>query len=790
MGDVERAVALLLDPSASQDLKRQAVDYLHSLKSSPLYYRSAMQSLRLMRSGVGVTLPLAFYHLQSLEDFLQTHYPSLSVSDRGEMHVFLEEILKNGEGLLCLDISLLNKFSLVYAKVLIVDFPHVWSNGVNALLEVYDQGRLYRMLLLSVLQMIHEEVIDDETRSVTVEFARAKQLRVIIKECVLPIAIPRWKSELDRPDSDLKAATLTVCGRYMGLMSLEDAVGFMSLLGNLLGTYQVTVLGCVQSLIRKAMTTEQKLSLINSLQILPYLQRTDFKSIDTEDSDLLKSLAMVTNALGVALIECRDQLHLYQVMEIALRLFGSSQPLICRSVFEFFRAFTHTLKVKGDLTPPEPLTEAEKNAVGSLCLSLMERAKVPRGYSYRSGNNSDEEDQFYLFRDDLGDLFKDLLRLEATKEPVLGLLGEKLAGALQGGQTSEEVVEVLLFLLFLYSDCLMDLHQILTSDSPLSRTLRMVFTSPFPSSLLVLRTLFDLTVRIASFFDTPQTEPLLQPVISQMLSMMLSPDPELSGFAVKRVIGLVIRAQKPTLRYAENILEASKTVISQNTLDFPSLSKLFKALGLLLGNPGLNDSVKYTQIQHFSHTLLTNCTAAKLQQLSELLSGIGRRGNAEFQANLLSLFLYIAEQLTSGPLAVESYEAVASLTHRFSICLEGSASASISHILCHMSVHLTLDTLDVVMKLVSNLSQTCMSSIQPQVLSSITFLMVRSVPTPEETVSDYAQEVILHRRNYVKMLEAVTSKGWNLTELDCFPTILDYLRSIVSNSYELIVIST
>jgi hypothetical protein len=176
-----------------------------------------------------------------------------------------------------------------------------------------------------------------------------------------------------------------------------------------------------------------------------------------------------------------------------------------------------------------------------------------------------------------------------------------------------------------------------------------------------------------------------------------------------------------------------------------------------------------------------------LQQLSDLLSGIGRRGNADFQANLLSLFLYIAEQLVALPLTAESYEAVASLTHRFSICLEGSAGEAVARVLAHMGAYVTVDSLDCVMKLVSNLAQTCLSAIRPQLLSNITLLLVRYAPAPEETISDYSQDLIQHRRNYVKMLEAVSTKGWDLTQLDCFLGLLDYLRSIVKNHCELIV---
>jgi hypothetical protein len=292
---------------------------------------------------------------------------------------------------------------------------------------------------------------------------------------------------------------------------------------------------------------------------------------------------------------------------------------------------------------------------------------------------------------------------------------------------------------------------------------------------------------VASYFDTPQTEGLLEAVMVPMLGMMRSDNTEYSSFAVKRVIGLVIRAQKPVLRYAEAVFEASKAVIEQNSLDSVSLSKLFRAIGLLLGNPGLSDTVKYAQIQHFSKILLTNCTPGKLQQLSDLLSGIGRRGNADFQANLLSLFLYIAEQLVALPLTAESYEAVASLTHRFSICLEGSAGEAVARVLAHMGAYVTVDSLDCVMKLVSNLAQTCLSAIRPQLLSNITLLLVRYAPAPEETISDYSQDLIQHRRNYVKMLEAVSTKGWDLTQLDCFLGLLDYLRSIVKNHCELIV---
>lgn len=785
MGEVEKAVALLLNPTASQDLKQQALTYLQTVKQDPSFYQSAMHALCQMTSSPP-SLPLAFFHLQSLEEFVQGKYSALTSAARREMHGFLEGLAGAGESLLSLDISLLNKFSLVYAKVLMLDFPQVWTTGLDTLLRLYPTSRVYRMLLLSVMQMIHEEAIDDETRSPTVDFARAKQLRVVIKEFALPKAMPLWREELER-ETDLTSATLTVCSRYIGLMGPEEALGLLPLLVRLLGTYQLQVLSCVQSLIRKAMPTEQKLALLGSLRILPYLQSIDFKSIDTEDSDLLKSLAMVTNALGVQLLDYRDRASLWQALDIALRIFASSQPFISRVVFEFFRGFTHALKIKGDLTPPEELTEEEKTGVGRMCLALMERAQIPAGYSFRGPSNTDEEDQFYQFRDDLSELFKELLRLEATKGPVLALLWDRLSTVLPLPSPPAEVLEVLLFLLYLYSDCLTDLHQVLTCESPFAQVLGLVLTSRFPESQLVLRTLFDLCVRVASFFDTPSTEALLEAVIVPMLGMMRSENTEYSSFAVKRVVGFVIRAQKPVLRYAEAVFEASKAVITQNSLDPASLSKLFRAIGLLLGNPGLPDTVKYAQIQHFSKLLLVNCTSAKLQQLSELLSGIGRRGNCDFQANLLSLFLYIAEQLTSMPLAPESYEAVASLTHRFSICLEGSAEEAVARVLAHMGTHVTADTLDCVMKLVSNLAQTCLSAIRPALLSNITQLLVQSAPAPKETISDYSQDLIQHRRNYVKMLEAVSSKHWDLTQLECFPALLDYLHSIVVNHCELIV---
>lgn len=448
-----------------------------------------------------------------------------------------------------------------------------------------------------------------------------------------------------------------------------------------------------------------------------------------------------------------------------------------------FSKFIRILKNKENLEPPQVVNEGELVFVSKIRAVLMTRATLP-AFEHVGPENSDEEDQFYKYRAELVDIFKQTLDLPGAKEAVLEELTRY--AAVVGGNSTPEQIELLYFLLFHFAEKVVNLGGLLKSQNSYTELLDKVIKFQIPSRNIVIKMYLENVVRYATLFD--HFEKLFPIALQYFLTHIENPDSEIRKHSIYMLYRLAIKNPGIIVPYVEPVLQQIMKSLNQPVLSPESQKELFKTIGILIGNKKINPSTQIPLFTNLCDMITLNPGGQTVTMFTEILSGFNDRVGAELVAKLsqtLSVVMHQACELPSGP---EKVRTICLLLQKVIDTLEASGSDFIYKGTLYLISQVNLDTIDPFFNIISNCCHKIKNNLEQflPVAELRLFLMniVNNVPCPVETITDQAQSSIQARRCLVKLIDVLMTYIPEFFSFDGVDSLPPYIAAMGCNFIE------
>lgn len=690
MSSLDQALAALLDPSSAQEVKTQAFAYVAAVKLEAGFVSFAMGKSLELDVSTPLNLHLAFFYLQAIEELIDKEYAQYTETQRSQVHQYLTCILSPQCCLLSAH-SLLSKLAVIYVKVISLDFPEVWPLAFNQLLQASTSAT--KRFFLMVMKVANEDLLDAREDIV---LPLAKKLKEEMRKRVLAGAAVQWKRYLEEDSVELATMTLMVLADYIDWIPLELALEFTPYIQRF---RCVASLKCLTSLVQKGMDPSSKLQLLQSLDLLPFLQSLPLENLRFEVSDEPAAVAVLVNAVGMQLMEIGPSDLLFPTVSLALLLFSSPNLSISHLVLDFLTEYIHALKVKSLSLPPTPLAATEQEHINSICVLVMRKCELPERFGSR-----EEEEQFAVHRKELGQVFKSLVGVESMLQGVLEVLVkavQEISTNLAG--TRPQAIEVILFLLYHFAECVPDIHHKLAADSQFSRLIGFILASgikELPQPILI-RQYLEICIRYSSYFDGEARLAELPNVINPLLVYSASGDSEVAKHAIYMLYRLVLKMPKGIVSQAPVLLGHIQSLLSR-PLEDQSALYLAKSFGLLLANRNLAPSTQQSLFLAYLRSLPSPLTTDQLGLVAELVGGFQRQAPREMWEALAALAEYVNREVAGQVLGVEMYRAVVYFYQKLMVALEDACNQAIGTALRKLFAAASLDTLEELLKVILN----------------------------------------------------------------------------------------
>jgi exportin-T len=320
MASIEQAISVLFDPRQPEHVKKSAMSLTELAKQDPFFYKFAMQKISELSNEAKQSLNLYFWYFQALEEQIRKFYPSFPIESRMELHSFLSSILETRIDILQVHISILNKFAVLYVRVIQEDFPTIWPSAFSLLMQKIKTGPEYVKLFLSVLKVFSEEFTEELGSMTQEQLCKSNALKDAMREGVLNQAAEIWREILASQDQSLVSGTLKVMTAYISWIPLEVTLAFFPYFCEYLKieSTQVPALQCIDSLVNKKMDPNKKLQVIQQLNLLDFVRNFSFESFDML-SDLPKTMSIFLDSLGEHLLDLDETPELQIVFDSGLK---------------------------------------------------------------------------------------------------------------------------------------------------------------------------------------------------------------------------------------------------------------------------------------------------------------------------------------------------------------------------------------------------------------------------------------------------------------------------------------
>jgi len=720
------------------------------------------------------------------------NYSSYDQTSRGAIHRFFVMVIDNKPSLLELHYSILNKFALLYVRAVQNDFPYIWQDAFSILIERAPRRDSYMKLLFTVLKLFNEEFAEELGYLTQEQLRRSNELKDAMRESVLSPAATLWLQTLQSENLQLIAATFQVISPYIDWIPIEITFTFIPFMIKYVSNEQcqIPAINCLESVVAKRMDPKKKLEIIDQIGLIPFLQGINLDSFDML-SDVPKAVSSLIDTLGSNLIDAEVLGHIQIVLEMALKCLDSADTNISKIVIGFISKYIHYLKSKEYQQPPVLLTDQEKNNISLICMTLIKRCQFPSDFEHVGPDNSDEEDQFYKYRKELADLFKKLLQVESTKEPVVDYLISSFNDILGNIQNfTVEQLEVPLFLFFHLGESLTELSTLLTTDTKYSFLMRAILQSNLKASnhKIILRQYFEIGVRYGTFFSRNEHKQLIENLLEPMIRNMSNQDVDVSKHAIYMFSRLALKIPAAIVPYSRPVLEVILNRIKQGNIDGESEKNLYKAIGLIIGCRSNDLATQESCLESVLNLLGQQITPNALLYIGEVLSGFGRKVPVEVQIKISQLAQRVVGSMLSTQLSPELHKSLVYFSQKLVETMEDDSSPYIKELISYLISNSTLDNIESVFNLITQVCQkykiNANSTISPSITFSIVKMMITQVPKPVETISDISQQAISIRRSFVKMIEIFISKDVEFLNAEDFGDFIRYIGEIGCNIIE------
>lgn len=304
MVSFEQAINLLFDPSQPQQIKKNAMEMTEVAKQNPEFYKFAMQNIIELNLESPNSLNLLFWYLQALEEVLNKSYHHFSPPAHTEIQSFLFMVVDSRLDIIQKHYGILNKFSVLYVRVLQVDFPVSWPLAFQILIDRAQRSPSHAKLFLSVMKAFSEEFVEEYGYLTQEQMKKSSELKDAVKEKVLHGASDIWKAILDGDDQSLASGALQVMKNYISWIPLELSLAFFPYFCKYLNLQatQVPALRCIDSIVNKKMDCQKKYEIIQKLNLITFIQNFSFEAFDML-SDVPKTMASLIDSLAENLLD-------------------------------------------------------------------------------------------------------------------------------------------------------------------------------------------------------------------------------------------------------------------------------------------------------------------------------------------------------------------------------------------------------------------------------------------------------------------------------------------------------
>lgn len=320
MASIEQAVIVLFDPRQPDHLKKSAMELTELAKQDPLFYKFAIQKIVELTMDPKFGINLYFWYFQALEEQIRKNYSGFALEAKKEMHLFVEMVVESRMDILQVHVGVLNKFAVLYVRIVQEDFPEVWPQAFSLLMMKIKNGPEYVKLFLSVLKTFSEEFTEELGSMTQEQLRKSNSLKDAMRQGVLTQASEIWREILSSQDLALASATLKVMSVYISWIPLEVSLSFFQYFCEYLKheATQVPSLQCLDSLVNKKMDPVKKLSIIKQLNLIEFIRNFSFEGLDML-SDVPKTVSVLLDSLGEHLLDCGETPELVVALECGLK---------------------------------------------------------------------------------------------------------------------------------------------------------------------------------------------------------------------------------------------------------------------------------------------------------------------------------------------------------------------------------------------------------------------------------------------------------------------------------------
>lgn len=304
---IVRAVDTCAAANTSEELRSQATLYLEQLKHFPQLTNVALQLL----SSSAISLQHVIFAMQLLRYHLNSS--SHTISTRGHIRQSLLQRIylthTTMEGLVAKSIANILTICLKW------EYPEAWSTAFDDIFTIAQLSPLGTHIAVHILYEIDMEiVVFDEKRSVD-EVSH----NVIIKDEMRqgsPSVVQRIVEFLCLTSASSKATDRTLCLKCLD--TLVEYIGWIDIaliVNNSVLTFLYTALQsqdtmpvtckCLQEVVKKGMDVENKLGVLESMQLLPVLLQIPLTSTSAASSStqhVYEELGVLVDAVFLTLI--------------------------------------------------------------------------------------------------------------------------------------------------------------------------------------------------------------------------------------------------------------------------------------------------------------------------------------------------------------------------------------------------------------------------------------------------------------------------------------------------------
>ncbi|XP_057978203.1 exportin-T [Malania oleifera] len=658
MDDLEKAILISFDESGAIDseLKSQAVAFCQQIKETP-----SICSLCIERLCFSKLVQVQFWCLQSLHEAIRVRYSSMSLDEKSfvrnsvfSMACFEGLDDKNSGRLLDTPPFIRNKLAQVLVTLIYFEYPIIWSSIFTDFLPHLSKGAAVIDMFCRVLNALDDQLISlDYPRSAEEMTVAGRVKDAMRHQCVAQI-VRAWYdivSMYRNSDPELCASVLDTMRRYISWIDIGLIVNdaLMPLLFELIlvdgSSEQLrgAAAGCVLAAVSKRMDPQNKLRLLQSLQI----SRVFGLVGGDNDSELVSRIAALLIGYATEVLECSKRLTSNDSKGISIELLNEALPSVfyvmqnCEvdvqfSTVQFLSGYVANMKSLS------PLGEKQLFHVGQILEVIREQILYDPIYR----NNIDlldkigreEEDRMTELRKDLFVLLRSVGRVAPDITQIF--IRNSLASAVaSNSDRNVEEVEAALSLFYALGESISD-EAIRSGSGQLKELVPMILSTRFPchSNRLVALVYLETITRYMKFVqENTQYIPM---VLAAFLDERGIHNPNVNvsrraSYLFMRVVKLLKAKLVP---FIVTILQSLQDTVARFT-SMECMSKelsasedgshIFEAIGLLIG---MEDVPLEKQSDYLSSLLTPLC-----QQVEALLINFKVQNPEESPAKIANI---------------------------------------------------------------------------------------------------------------------------------------------------------